>query len=58
MVDKVALGRVISEYFVSLANFHSIGCPTFINHHRRYGLDIAWSLNNRLKNIMYDQSSD
>jgi hypothetical protein len=32
VADKVALGRVFSEYFGSNANSHSINCSTLINH--------------------------
>jgi hypothetical protein len=33
VVDKVALGQIPSEYFISPANSHSIDCPTVIIYH-------------------------
>jgi hypothetical protein len=33
VVDKVALGQVSSEYFVSPANSHSTDWSTFISYH-------------------------
>jgi hypothetical protein len=33
VMDKVAVGQVFSEYFVSPANFHSTDCSTFIIYH-------------------------